>query len=345
MFIRPRVLAIFVTRRCTAQCDHCGIGAGPRAVGTLSVRRIHDLLAEARDVPTIRRIVFTGGEPFLLGRELDRLIAVAHGYGFATRVITNGYWATNPRAAVARTRSLKAAGLDEIMLSTGSFHEAFVPARRVVAAARALTEAGIPTRVAIEDCDQSRFDDGALKRELGAALENGLLAIARDPWITDAGGRGSAKISHERRRAAQGIDIDGGCSSMMTTISVTPDQMLMACCGFPLEQLPGLRIGSIADRALSDVLRDAPDDGLKMFLHVAGPSGIADFVSRYDPGYALPGNPISICEACTALQRDARAMRIAAKNFPDVAQSVTARFVALQNSFELPPPLNFPPSR
>jgi hypothetical protein len=273
----------------------------------------------------------------LLGPELDALIAHA-GAAFDTRVITNGYWAMNEDSARKRVADLRAAGLDEIVFSTGTFHQRYVPLRRVLHGARAATAAGIPTRIAIETCDQSRVDEDLVRAELREALASGVLTLSNDPWTTDAGGRGSVPITHERLRSSGRVQTAGGCIAAMTTLSVTPDQRLVACCGFPLEELPGLAIGSVAERALDDVLREAPNDLLKMFLHVAGPTGIAEFIARYDPGYVLPQNPVSICEACVALQRDSRAMRIAADHAPEIADAVFQQFVTMQNAFELPRP-------
>ena len=336
MFVRPLVLSILTTRRCTAECDHCCVGSSPRATSSLTTERIHGLIDEATRVGSFERIVFTGGECFLLGRELDALIAHAHVLGFDTRVISNGYWAVNERAARERVAALQAAGLDEMMLSTGTFHQRFVPVQRVVHAARAAVAAGIPARIAVEDCDQSEIDDASLRMDLAEALDAGMLAISHDAWITDAGGRGTTALTHDRLHASGRAEISGGCPSALMTLSVTPDAQLVACCGFPLEELPGLRIGSVAERPLDEVIRDAPNDMLKMFLHVAGPAGIAEFVARHEPGYTLPGNPASICDACIALQRDERAMRIAAEHCGEVAPTIVAQFVESQQSFVLP---------
>lgn len=336
MFVRPRVLSILTTRRCTAACDHCCVGASPRAAGSIPVQRVHGLIDEATRIPSFERIVFTGGECFLLGRALDALIAHAHGRGFDTRAVTNGYWAVTDRAARERVGALRAAGLDEIMLSTGRFHQRFVPADRIARAARATTRAGIPTRITIEDCDQSEFDDAPLRAQLAGALDAGLLAISHDPWIEDAGARGETRVTHDRLRREGRARASGGCVKILTTLSVTPDQQLIACCGFPLEELPGLRIGSVAVRPLDVVIREAPNDLLKMFLHVAGPVGIAEFVAGHEPGYELPGQPISICSACIALQRDEHAMRVAREHVSAIAPSIVERFVAAQASFALP---------
>ena len=326
---RPEVLSLFTTRRCTAACDHCAIGGSPRAIGGIPVPRLHALIDEAARVPTLRRIAFTGGECFLLGRDLDALIAHAHELGFETRVITNGYWAVNERAARDRAAALRAAGLDEMMLSTGSFHQQFVPVRRVVDAARATAAAGIPVLISVEECDQSTFDAALLYDDLAPLIAEQMVRISHAPWITDAGGRGTTELSHVRAHEYGLSNAGERCPQVLTVLSVTPNQTVTACCGFPMEELPALRIGSAADRALDDILAGAPNDLFKMWLHVAGPAGIAEFVSRHIPGYALPAYA-SVCEACAALQRDPRAMAVVAEHAVDVMESITSQFVALQ---------------
>jgi pyruvate-formate lyase-activating enzyme len=332
MLAKPRVLTFITTRRCTAACDHCCIGSSPRATEAIPVERMHELIGEGKRIPSIERVVFTGGECFLLGRALDGLIAHAHELELQTRVITNGYWAVNERAARARVASLRTSGLDQMMLSTGDFHQRFVPVERIVHAARAAAAAAIPVRVAIEVCDQQAFDESILHRELADEIASKRLFLAHDPWTEDAGGRGTAQLSHDGLRA-EGRSGTGRCAQMLDTITVTPDQQLLACCGFPMEQLPGLRIGSLADDALDDLLRAAPNDLLKIWLHVAGPDGIAEFVARHVPGFALPPS-VSICQSCVSLQRDRRAMAAVAEHGGEVVNAVAAAFIQLNGGLE-----------
>ena len=329
MFARPMVLSLFTTRRCTAACDHCAIGGSPRATGAIPVPRMHGLIDEAHRVASIRRIVFTGGECFLLGGDLDALVGHAHELGFETRVITNGYWAVNETAARRRAALIRSAGLDEMMVSTGTFHQRFVPVERVVHAARAAASAGIRVLISVEECDQSSFDATILHQRLAPLVAEGMVRIDRAPWITDAGGRGTTELSHERAMAQGLSNGEQRCAQILTVVSVTPNQMLTACCGFPMEELPALQIGSVAERTLDDVLGGAPDDLFKMWLHVAGPAGIAEFIARHLPGYRLPVSA-SICEACVALQRDPVAMGVLGEHAAEMAQSVAAQFVTLQ---------------
>lgn len=328
MFARPRVLSLVTTRRCTAQCDHCCIGASPRATAAIPVARMHGLIDEAKRVPSIRRIGFTGGECFLLGKDLDALVRHASANGFRTRAVTNGYWAVNERAAADRVGGLRTSGLDELMISTGTFHQRFVPVARIVTAAIAAAAAGIAVRVSVEDCDQQTFDDAELREALAGHVAAGSVVVVRDPWIVDAGGRGESELTHDRVLRDSG-GRNGRCTEILSVVTVTPDQQLVACCGHPMEELPRLRIGSVAERTLDEVLDTSPNELLKMWLHVAGPGGIAAFVARYVPGFTLPPSA-TICQACVALQRDPRAMDAVSTYGSDMAQEIAAAFVLLQ---------------
>ncbi len=119
----------------------------------------------------------------------------------------------------------------------------------------------------------------------------------------------------------------------MTVITVTPDQQLLSCCGFPMEELPRLSIGSVAEQSLDDALRSAPDQLMKMWLHVAGPAGIAEFVARHVPGYTFAASP-SICQSCVTLQRDERAMRVVAEHGGEIAHTVWSAFTELHGGVE-----------
>lgn len=331
MFFRPRYLSLVTTRRCTAACDHCCVGAGPRETDAIPVDRMHALIDEATRVPSFELIAFTGGECFLLGEALDELIGHATSRGYRTRVITNGYWAKNAERARSRVATARANGLGEMMVSTGTFHQRFVPVVRVIAAARAAAEAGILTRISVETCDQSQFDESVLRDALHDLIEAKRVILGQDVWITDAGGRGRSVVTHDRALESRPDAAHGRCAQILNVVSVTPRQDLIACCGFPQEHLPRMRLGSVAERALDAVLEAAPPELLKIWLHVEGPSGIAAFVARHVPGFRLPP-AASICQACVALQRDAVAMSVLAAHGPRIAADVTSRFALLQQT-------------
>jgi len=115
----------------------------PKVTKAIPVDRLFTLINEAADIPSMRVVVFTGGECFLLKDNLNQLIAHATERGFSTRCVTNGYWATSRDQATRRVSELCKAGLKEINFSTGTFHARYVPIERVVYGAYACLTAGI----------------------------------------------------------------------------------------------------------------------------------------------------------------------------------------------------------
>jgi pyruvate-formate lyase-activating enzyme len=99
------------TYRCTAACRECCFESSPRVKGFIPAERILKYIDEAaRTFPSLRVVVFSGGECFLLGKKLDAAIAQAREHGLGVRCVTNGYWAITPERARKRIQQLKAAG-------------------------------------------------------------------------------------------------------------------------------------------------------------------------------------------------------------------------------------------
>ena len=293
----------------------------------IPVARLHTLIDEAAAISSFRMVGFTGGECFLLGKHLDALVARASGYGLRTRVVSNGYWAVNAAAARRRIETLRAAGLAEVHLSTGMFHARFVPVERVLHAARASAEAGLVTTVWIEECEGSTFDGAFVRGALDDLVRERRVFVGTQPWIENAEGRGEARLEHDPSLSRFLDEKKSGCPSILDVISVTPDQTLVACCGFTMESIPELHLGSVAERTLAEVLDDAPSELLKYWIHVDGPERILEFVQRFEPAYRLPVESPSMCQTCLHLHRDPVAQRVLAEHADDIP------FEAIMNAF------------
>ncbi|MEA2664709.1 MAG: hypothetical protein QOI11_1653 [Candidatus Eremiobacteraeota bacterium] len=340
MYARPRFLSLITTRRCTAACDNCCFGCSPKAAKAIPVPRMHGLIDEAAAIPSMEMVAFTGGECFLLGKELDALVARAARLALRTRVVTNGYWAVTPLAAQRRLANLRAVGLCEIHLSTGMFHERFVPVARVLHAARAAAEAGLAVSVSVEECAGSTFDGSAVDAELDDLMRSGRVQILRQPWIANAEGRSDTRLAHDPASSRFLSENRGGCSTILDVLSVTPDQTLIACCGFTMEAIPDLHLGSVAERRLDEVLAAAPTDLMKYWLHVEGPEAILAFVQRFEPGYRLLESP-AICQTCLHLHRDPVVQQVIAAHLDAIpareiltafAQQAEARYRSFERS-------------
>ena len=74
MLATPHTLSLITTHRCTAACDHCCFSCSPDVQDHIPIPNLYRYIHEAAEIKTIKVIVFTGGECFLLGKELDSLM-------------------------------------------------------------------------------------------------------------------------------------------------------------------------------------------------------------------------------------------------------------------------------
>lgn len=155
----PSSLTILSTYRCTAACRECCFESSPKIRGGIPPERILQYIDEAAETfaPTLKLIVFSGGECFLSGKNLDAAIARANSHGLAVRCVTNGFWAVTPERAEKRVLELKSAGLSELNISTGDEHQEFVPFERVVNAAIAAAANDIAALIVVEGCQEAKF--------------------------------------------------------------------------------------------------------------------------------------------------------------------------------------------
>jgi pyruvate-formate lyase-activating enzyme len=327
MLIRPHTLSLITTHQCTAACDHCCFHCTPKVTKAIPHERLRGLLDEAATIPSIRLVAFTGGECFLLGSVLNELIAQATGLGLITRCITNGYWATSHKAATKRAEGIAASGLKEINISTGTFHSKYVPVERIIHAALASVNAGLTTLINVEIFEGSEFQVETITEnsQIRSLLAEGRLLLQRSVWIEN---EGDATLSHKQEHSRFNAHRIDGCKTALNVIAVTPDQDLVACCGLHMERIPDLHVGSIKDRSLKEVLAEAPDDFLKIWIHVAGPERVLEFVKSHVPEYQLPLKSVHPCETCLHLYSDPVALGVITSKYKDVEKDIVPLFLA-----------------
>jgi MoaA/NifB/PqqE/SkfB family radical SAM enzyme len=129
-------LHLLLTYRCLYECDHCFVWGSPGQTGTMTLRAIDTILAQAKELGTVESIYFEGGEPFLFYPVLLEGARRAHALGFSVGIVTNAYWATEEEDALEWLRPL--AGLvEDLTVSTDLFHgdEEVTPEARAASAA------------------------------------------------------------------------------------------------------------------------------------------------------------------------------------------------------------------
>ena len=109
--MRKKSLMFLYTNKCTAQCGHCCVEAGPQRTEKLSPELIKPVLPEFYDYG-IRDICFSGGEPLLFIDELEEISEEIKKIGFRQTVMTNAFWANSSAKARQYALRLKSMGIE-----------------------------------------------------------------------------------------------------------------------------------------------------------------------------------------------------------------------------------------
>ncbi|MBI4350248.1 MAG: radical SAM protein [Elusimicrobia bacterium] len=297
---KPANLVFVSTYKCTAACKNCCFTCSQDAtLPSLPINRILHYLEEGTTgFPSIKLAVFTGGECFLLGKDLVKAIAAAKTHGLQTRCVTNGYWATSKETAVKTLSKLRSAGLDELNFSTGDEHQRYVPFNRIISGVTTACEIGIRTVLVIEGGADSGFTVQTFisTPEIAELLKSPFsknLIIMTNVWIDFS----NKSINGEQQNVALNLSEDTGCSNILESVIISPDERLLSCCGLTLKDIPEMDMGKIQGKGLKKLYEEQANDFLKLWLRVEGPQGIIDNISD-DPLNHKFKHP---CEACLAL--------------------------------------------
>lgn len=308
--VPPRRLVFITTYRCTAACDNCCFESSPRLQGQLALGAMTRCIAEStRDFPSIKTVIFTGGECFLLGDDLFSAIRHATQKDLWTRCVTNGYWAATPDRATALAQQLLNAGLNEINISTGDEHLAWVPFNRVIQAANACLDAGITTVLVFEGKETSnqRFDAFLAAPEIINLINkhSTKLKIISNVWVPFIKDTSlTPRVGHARH--PQHLHGFKGCDDIFESIVITPHMRVASCCGLTMEHIPEMKIGDISNGqdSIASAYTRQYSDLIKLWLWLDGPEKILEFASNII-GHPYPQDISHPCQACVAVHRNA----------------------------------------
>ncbi len=297
-------LVLSVTYKCPIRCRCCGVNGGPHRKEMMSLPFMRRLIDEVHLMGLSRLVVFTGGEPFLLGDDLYKAVAYASGLGFLTRIVTNAYWATSRERAGQILARLKSEGLTEINYSCDDFHQEFIPLERVKWANEAAAEAGIPALLAVKGFKSSTIDIAYLENAFGVKLarfEPGRpvpKANVASYGVTVPVGWGSEAVPEEEYVFMHEEARERTCSTVLQRIVITPDGGLAICCGIGSEDFPESVIGNVREKSLIELLREANNDVFVNWLALEGPQGIRNYLEQYYPAIPFREHYVNICHLC-----------------------------------------------
>jgi hypothetical protein len=296
--IEPTSFAFHVTYTCPLACAHCCFRSNPQNRDRLDVGLIRETI-DTFDTDSIKLVIFTGGEPFLLGNRLADLVAHANARGLRTRIVSSGYFGRTRGSARRRLEPVIAAGLDELSLSWDDFHEEFVSWDTFLNVVDVATE--YPDLVVAINSVQaatSKWNAIRIQEELDHRLGSGRSALVLNSPLNLTG-----RADDELRDAGLAAErLLGPCPYVMTGPTLSAKGKLLACCGV-IPNTDRLTINASFEPArFEDDMRRAAVSPLYLWLYLRGPYGILEwFKETYD--IVIPGRDTvgGNCQACKHL--------------------------------------------
>jgi pyruvate-formate lyase-activating enzyme len=277
----PQSLAFLLTYKCNFLCDHCSVSAGPECREALAADHLRRVMEEAYVLPSIRVVVFTGGEPTLYPELLKTGISLAHEEGFVTRLVTNAWWARTPEKAHHFAQNLRAAGLDELNISFDDFHlpylEAFGGEQNVVNAVRAATALGMTVLVGAVFYPGARIRTNYLRQtfqEAGIQQEVKFLEDFVFPL-----GRARKRLPAHLFVSDPEKTKKGACQEAGQILAILPDGKVLFCCGHIINSRAQeiFTVDTLASGApLSEIVARMQRNVLYWWLHFEGPEAVYD---------------------------------------------------------------------
>lgn len=280
------------------------------------------------DFPSVKIIVLTGGECFLLGDLLYKAIQLFSEAGLYVRIVTNAFWANSFRKAYGIIQRLKSIGLSEINVSTGDEHLHWVPFDNIVFAVAAAVRNDMPIVVNIETSDSKKFTCQSLYQDyrMKKYINKPNVQLLNGHWISSEKNKNSYQPINNRSLIH---DNTGRCSSIFKTISISPTGQILGCCGLTSQNHKSLQLGNITIQSLHTILENSFQDFIKIWIFTEGPYRILKFCKSQDPSLPSIDENLHICEYCEMLYTSSAFLNAIHKHYKKRLSDVLTKYSIL----------------
>jgi hypothetical protein len=329
-----------VTYQCNIECKHCGPYCSPREKDWMTIDEILDLIRQAGELGAFN-IVFTGGEPTLLKKDFITALRYIRDETpiLLTRVVTNGKWATSYMAAYKLLKEWKEAGLVELNISCGEFHQEYVPISSVVNAFRAARDLDYKTVLMAGEFLAEGKGKYSLDDYVAALGENLLSPNLMSPYVSEwhgfscgaamRHGRGKDFIKEEDMILHPEEEIQSLCADVLSAITVHPNGNATACCGVMVREESLLNIGNWREQPLREMVEAANNDIVLNWIRYVGLKDMKGWLKEKDPTLQLSDKYATICDLCAELVYDKRCQELLVEHGHERIDDIIANKVAM----------------
>ena len=336
--LQPTTATILGTYKCTAACEDCCFESNPYITKRISLEKILEFIDDAIQLKSIELIVFSGGECFLLGQDLIEAISYAHKAGLRTRCVSNGYWAENKQIGYKRLNELKQAGLNELNISTGDFHQKWIPEQAVINATLLSFELNLDAICIMVETQKERKVTATnlldkLKTNRNFNSESKKFKIIESPWMPMHQDRTIQQQSNLFANS-DNIHTKTGCDSILQTIVLTPDSKLGLCCGLSREKIPELN-QFWQKGSLEEQLDSAGKNFLNIWIFVEGPEKILAWAAKKEPKIDWQNKYAHRCHACLSIFNDPLVQQTIQKYYHERITPILWRYSLMKQKHNL----------
>lgn len=284
-----KTLGVMMHNRCNANCDICSVECSPYCTEELDCDDIKKFIDSCIGT-TIKKISFTGGEPFLRYDVLKELVKYSKEKGFIPTTVTNGFWASSYDKAFSKMKELAECGLARINISYDHYHAKYVDVMNVKNIVIACNRLNLPFDIAIIKCNEEKIGDIVDSFGNDCGVVNFITAECEP--VGNAVNRLN-KDSFDKR-----IQTNHLCCPYNGIITLYFDGSIYPCCSHYIFGSK-LKIGNFRKISMPEVLQKIRNNGLLYILRNYG----FDPIIEMNPEIAsnIPDRLSSPCEACKIL--------------------------------------------
>jgi hypothetical protein len=253
-----------------------------------------------------------------------------------TRCVSNAYWASTLEKAKRRLNTLYDAGLGELNVSTGDYHQSFVKEDNIINAAEAAISIGISSMVIVVELQKERrvtastvSSNPRLVNLLADEEFAKKLKIIESPWMPNSHDEiigQSPGLLLNRSTVMQ----RRGCDSILTTLVATPQpNKIGICCGLSLERFPEVNIDWKEGQSLQDLYDQCAQDFIKIWLYVDGPERILAWAGSIDSSINWEKRYAHHCHACLAVFNDSKTLTVIREHYHERVDDVLLRYAVM----------------
>ena len=287
-------LALIPSFECDIVCDHCVFNSSPAKRGRLKLIKGLEVISELRKISQLERVTVSGGEASVSPKYLYEVAKHTNTEGLKFRVVTNGNFGASLDEALGFLRPLSQIGIESLGISWDSFHQRFVRPERIKNVLHACQKLDIPARMTFVSTKSNR---------LGPALEL-LGEYGFDIPLTEVSclpvGRAKDKVDVSDFLPVPERYKGRSCSNDFDTLSVTADGSVYPCCavgGFT----SGIRLGSVYDSSMQELLEKRDNQLLWVLLARQGPRYILKYASEQEKEELCVDDNLHDCVVCNRI--------------------------------------------